>query len=84
MNLILIFSYSSFGRHGFTTQIHSLPGGVKREKTDIKDDAKIKRKNTQSYFFKLEKDFSKKENNEFLTFVKKKFKFLNKKNNKKL
>jgi hypothetical protein len=47
----------------------SLPGGVKREKYEIKDDAKVKNKNSQSYFFKLDKDFSKQESNEFLTFV---------------
>ena len=43
---------------------------MKRETTDIKDDAKHKRKNSQSFLFKLEKDFNKPENNEFLTFVK--------------
>ena len=68
-NFLTNFSNSSYGRHGVTTQIHSLPGGVKREIRDIKDDGNHVRKNSASFLFKLEKDYNNPNNNEFLTFV---------------
>ena len=40
------------------TQITTLPGCVKRGKYDIKDDKKFNLKNTESYLYKMEHDFS--------------------------
>ena len=40
------------------TQITTLPGCVKRGKYDIKDDKKFNMKNTESYLYKMERDFS--------------------------
>ena len=40
------------------TQITTLPGCIKRGKYDIKDDKSFNVKNTESYFYKMEHDFS--------------------------
>ena len=42
------------------TQITTLPGCVKRGKYDIKDDKKFNVKNTESYLYKMEHDFTSK------------------------
>lgn len=60
---------TTFSQHGFTTQITTIPGGVKRQNEEIKDDRKVFRKTSQSFLYKLSRDFSTKETNEFLNFV---------------
>jgi hypothetical protein len=40
------------------TQITTLPGCIKRGKYDIKDDKNFNVRNTESYFYKMEHDFS--------------------------
>ena len=42
----------------YKTQITTLPGCVKRGKYDIKDDKKFNFKNSESYIYKMEHDFS--------------------------
>ena len=61
---------SKFTSYGVTTQITTLPGGIKRDIKDIKDDQKIIKRNNQSYMYKLSRDFNNTTNNQFLTFVK--------------
>jgi hypothetical protein len=65
----MIKRQTNFSQHGFTTQITTIPGGLKRKTEEIKDDRKICRKKSQSFLYKLSRDFSTKETNEFLSFV---------------
>ncbi len=71
-------SKSAYSQHGFTTQITTIPGGLKRQTEQIKDDKNIFKKSSQSFLYKLSRDFSTKETNEFLSFVKNNFYYLKK------
>lgn len=64
------FKETKFSDQLHKTQITTLPGGVKRGKYEIKDDAKFGVRNTESYLYKMTHDyncnvnFDKKENEE--------------------
>lgn len=52
------YKESEYSDHLHKTQITTLPGGIKRGKYDIKDDANFNLRNTESYLYKMSHDYN--------------------------